>query len=114
MSKKVSTQGYMQWLVNQVSGMTELIKKVAMVTAAEHPSDHEFTDSKEFPGTCKCGWITPGTACDCTCGGTLMQHVEKLPQQIGEAIQMAQLAELLGTSIFEIGVPRRSGRRTDN
>lgn len=106
MAKKkiVSLMGYGKWLLNQTSGIGELIEKVAAVTAEDHPGDHEFSESPEFPGTCICGWIDPATESDCKCPKTLRQHVELLPDVI--------MSQALGIEIqiIEIPIGKKGGR----
>ncbi len=122
-NKVTDLQKYGEWLMRQVSSFDEFVKKVAAVTAAVHPTDHKFTESQEFPGTCvACGWIDPATKSDCSCPKTLAEHVALLPEYIQEQQQISMimnaLAEGLGGMIVEIDVsPRRRGRssrRTDD
>ena len=123
MSKKVcSWTEYGKWLLEQTSGFDDLVEKVAAVTAAIHPSDHEFVESETFPGTCaECGWIDPATETDCNCPKTLAEHVSAMPAFIREQFEMAAVAEALsslGAVVIEIDTsprrPTRSGRRTDD
>lgn len=98
MAKKiVSLQKYGQWLINQSSGFEDLVSRVAVVTASVHPSDHQFSESPEFPGTCgSCGWIDPTTESDCDCPMTLAEHIKKLPEKIEEKLQLMELMSILG------------------
>jgi hypothetical protein len=123
MARKVTNfQKYGEWLLRQTSGFSEFVGKVAVVTAAVHPSDHKFTESQEFPGTCKiCGWIDPVTKSDCSCQKTLAEHVALMPEFLSEqreiSMIMSALAEGLGAVVIEISTsPRRSRsiRRTDD
>jgi len=103
--KVVSLMGYGNWLLAQTSDMESLIEKVAAVTAETHPSDHKFSESKEFPGTCgDCGWIDPATETDCECPKTLRQHVQLLPDVI--------MSQIFGIEIqiIEIPIGKKGGR----
>lgn len=41
-----------------------------------HPSDHQFVDDKQFPGTCQtCHWVAAETAASC-CEHSLREHVK--------------------------------------
>ncbi len=61
----------------ETGNMEALLEKVQAVTANEHPSDHEYVENPDLPGTClHCGWIEADTQSSCGCPKNLRQPSE--------------------------------------